>query len=660
MPRRHRWIVVAVLALIVAAVAPSVAPGASAQTAAKPNIFFYNLDDLRDAFPGGIDPLQFMPKTRAWMSTGTRYAKSFVVEPSCCPSRSALMTGRFPHNNGVLLQSQGPAFDSSHSMACYLRSAGYATYMAGKFLTTWPRTQTPPCFDHSTVMWGGYNDVGMRTDGVWRSMPGYTTTVLGVRGREYITSALGLGKPFLLYEAPQAPHWAEIQNPDGTTSRLAVPEPRYASAAVGTCSGVPETDRSDKPPYVRSSNFSQTSAQQMCQSQLRAIMSADDQFDATMQLLSDRGVLANTLVIFSSDNGYMWGEHGRTEKFVPYEPAIRVPLLIRWPGHFSAGVDTTRTVSYLDILPTILQAAGFTLPASAPRLDGESLLGSSSRTSSFAEYWRDSDNDASVPMWKMVRTSTAKYIQTYDDNGAVIFREYYNLANDPAENTNLLADGNPANDPSPAQVTTLTNLLNAYATCAGTGCLQTSTPDTAIFADDFSTGTFANWTGVTRLTIDNASGAPTAPSVRGTPVAQSAFAFRSLSATYSSACLSVRVNAGSLGGSGVALFRLRTASDGPISRAFVNASGMLNLRSDVSGAQVNSGVNLGSGWHSVELCGTVGSATSWDLYRDGVRIVNGWVANTGTTPIGRIQIGDAAAKTWTINFDDVRLDQAPG
>ena len=472
MPRRRETFLPAMLALLLATIAlPGATPASNAQVTPKPNIFFYNFDDLRDAFPGGIDPLQFMPKTRAWMAAGTRYTNHFVVEPSCCPSRASLMTGRFPHNNGVRLQGQGPSFDSLHSMACYLRSAGYATYVAGKFLTTWPRTQTPPCFDHSTVMWGGYNNVGMRTDGVWRTMPGYTTTVLGMRGREYITSALSLGKPFLLYEAPQAPHWAEIQNPDGTTSRLAVPEPKYASAAVGTCSGVRETDRSDKPAYVRSSNFSQSSAQLMCQSQLRAIMSADDQFDATMQLLSDRGVLANTLVILSSDNGYMWGEHGRTEKFVPYEPSIRVPLWVRWPGRFASGVNSSRTVSYLDILPTLLQAAGFTLPASAPRLDGESLLGPSSRTSAFAEYYRDSAN-GNIPTWKMVRTATTKYIQTYDANGAVIFREFYNLANDPAENTNLLGDGNPGNDPSPAQITTLTNLLNAYATCAGSGCVR--------------------------------------------------------------------------------------------------------------------------------------------------------------------------------------------
>jgi hypothetical protein len=122
----------------------------------------------------------------------------------------------------------------------------------------------------------------------------------------------------------------------------------------------------------------------------------------------------------------------------------------------------------------------------------------------------------------------------------------------------------------------------------------------------------------------------------------------------------VNVNAASFGNNSVDLFRLRTVADGPIARVFANVSGVLWTRSDVSGAQFSSGVALGSGWHHLELCGTVGIAGAWDLYRDGVRIVNGWVANTGTTPIGRIQIGDTAAKTFTVNWDDVVLDTAPG
>lgn len=450
---------------------PIVAPAPAAEAAVPPNIFFYNLDDLRDKVPSGVDPLQFMPKLRQWMQTGTRYSKMFVAEPSCCPSRSSLMTGRYPHNNGVRLQSQGPSFDYPHSMACYLQSAGYSTYVDGKFLTTWPKTSLPPCFTHSTVMWGGYNDVRVKIDGVSRTATGYSTTYLGVRGREYIQQALSLGEPFLLYETPQAPHEVDVTNADGTTSKLSVPESKYAATPVGSCAGPPEPDRSDKPAYVRNQNHTVAESQALCESNLRAIMTADDEFGATLQLLSDRGVLNNTLVIFSSDNGLMWGEHGRHSKFVPYEPSLRVPLWLRWPGNIPAGTNTSRTVSYLDLLPTMLQAAAVTLPANAPRLDGESLLGTSSRTTMFSEYYLDSAN-GSVPTWKMVRTNTAKYIQTYNATGAVIFREYYDLVADPIENTNLLGDGNTANDPPTSQINTLTNRLSSLATCTGASCVQ--------------------------------------------------------------------------------------------------------------------------------------------------------------------------------------------
>jgi arylsulfatase A-like enzyme len=444
----------------------------AAATAARPNVFFYNLDDLRDVFPGGIDPLDYMPQVRTWMAAGRRYQKSFVVNPSCCPSRSSLMTGRYPHDNGVLLEGDGASFDYPHSMACYLDGAGYATYEDGKFLTTWPPDQQPPCFDHSTVMFGGYNDVNVRIDGVSQKAPGYSTTYLGGRGREYIAAALAGSAPFLLYETPQAPHWAKVTLPDGTTTSLAVPDAKYQNAPVGPCAGIPESDRSDKPAYLRRNSVVTTAqAQQVCESMLRAVMTADDEFGATMQLLADRGVLDDTLVIVSSDNGFNWGEHGRMSKFVPYEPSMRVPLLVRWPGHIAAGTSATRLVSSVDILPTILQAARVTLPAGAPPLDGESLFRPSSRTTLYGEHHHDPVVPA-VNTWRMVRTATAKYVENYDSSGAVVFREYYNLVKDPAEHTNLLGDATTANDPPAATVTDLASKLTAYATCSGSACVR--------------------------------------------------------------------------------------------------------------------------------------------------------------------------------------------
>ena len=136
----------------------------------------------------------------------------------------------------------------------------------------------------------------------------------------------------------------------------------------------------------------------------------------------------------------------------------------------AAGTGSTRIVSYIDLLPTMLSAAQVALPAGAPPLDGESLLTATRRTTAYAEYFKDSAN-GSVPTWRMIRTATVKYIQTYDDSGAVSFREYYNLTADPREDTNLLSDGNAVNDPPATELATLTARLNALATCGGSGCL---------------------------------------------------------------------------------------------------------------------------------------------------------------------------------------------
>ena len=123
--------------------------------------------------------------------------------------------------------------------------------------------------------------------------------------------------------------------------------------------------------------------------------------------------------------------------------------------------------------------------------------------------------------------------------------------------------------------------------------------------------------------------------------------------------MSVRVNPSSLGSS-AALLRLRTAANGPIARVYTATTGVLWIRSDVSGEQRSSGVAMTMNtWNRVELCGSV-SPGSWSLYLNGNRIVAGWAANTGTTPIGMVQIGDAGASTWTMNFDDVVVDRSPG
>jgi hypothetical protein len=201
--------------------------------------------------------------------------------------------------------------------------------------------------------------------------------------------------------------------------------------------------------------------------------------------------------------------------------------------------------------------------------------------------------------------------------------------------------------------------LNNPSSLSGTSAsiLVSGGPAAPIFADDFSTGNLLVWTSFTRITIDNAIGSPAAPSARAAVTNQTAFAYRDLPSTTMTPCMSVNVNRAS---GGFDIFRLRTATGGPIIKAVITAAGALQLRSDFGETTINSGVQIGAGWHNVELCGTVGTATTWDLYRDGVQIVNDWQANTGTVAVGRVQIGDTGAKTFTVNLDNVRLDLVVG
>jgi arylsulfatase A-like enzyme len=422
---------------------------------ARPNVLLINMDD------GRFDALDYMPKTVQWMSSGVNYPNHHVTIPSCCPSRSTLFTGRYSHNNGILLQGDALELDQDFTIAHYLDTAGYQTAMAGKFLLSWPETTPPPDYDRHTVIRGGYTNYTARIDGNAQQVQQYSTTFLGSALRGYLHGfEADDAVPWFGYFAPQAPHI------EGGWKSLAVPEAEYANAPVGNCVQPGEPDKSDKPPHMTWVVPDPAYVLAVCESQARALMSVDDEIDAMLTQLAADGELANTIVIVTSDNGFLWGEHDRWEKFVPYEPAVRVPLHVRWDGHLAPGTDQRRTET-IDILPTILHAAGIT--ALKP-LDGESLLTATTRTENFAEYWYDNDANGPTPSWASLSNGVWKYIETYDLDGDLDFVEYYRLQTDPGELTNVLQDGSSANDPSPAELSQLAQRLAAARTCVGSQC----------------------------------------------------------------------------------------------------------------------------------------------------------------------------------------------
>ena len=722
-------------------------PGRVAQAATRPNILIFLTDDQR-----GESGMGTMPNVnRLFGQQGTEFTNYSVTTPLCCPSRGSFWSGRYAHNHGVLGNDSYPqpqlSYDQSTAFQTYLRASGYRTALVGKYWNQWPLGLAAPGYDLWAKFGGGYNNVAWGVNGTVSTRSGYTTDVAGQFSvQDLQTFEQNDDQPWLLYVAPQAPH------------APMTPAAAYANAPVPAWTGNPavaETDKSDKPPPVRSSSVSFASANSDRTQQLRTLMSVDDMVQRVFDTMDALDETQDTLAIFTSDNGYLWGEHGWTSKRVPYTQSTQVPFFMRWPGHVAEGATDDRLTANIDVEPTLLEVAGIT-PTHA--IDGVSMFDPGARQRLLLEYFKSPDSP--LGPWASTITQTYQYTEWYNTTtGALTFREYYDLVNDPWQLVNLLADGNPSNDPP---IAPLSAQLAADRACVGSACPRpvSTSPDTdppsapgtptgtstragqidlswaaasddratslsyrvfrdggsspvgtvqgpatgtvtftdpglppgsvhtytvdafdgtnrgplsgvsaaitvasgqaVIFADDFTAG-FANWSGVTNLTIDNATGGVAPPSARSQLTSVPDYAFKNLTGgPFSSVCMSTRVNVASIGSSTVTVLRLRTAANGNVIRVFANQSGLLYAKSDVSGTQKWSGVAIGSGWHTIELCGTVGASTTWDLSRDGTVIVNDWVANTGTTGVGRVEIGETLARTWNVHFDDVVVDQSPG
>jgi arylsulfatase A-like enzyme len=443
-PRFGLAVAVAVVTLTVA-LPERDAPSQTA--AARPNIVVIVTDDQR------ADSLEVMPQTRAFLGDGgVTFPQAFVATPLCCPSRASIMTGRYAHNHGVRNNRLTPELDHTTTMQAALKAAGYQTAISGKFLLYWDLSQPPPNFDHWSIVnetdyYGDYYSV----DGQRQQINEYSTDFIAAKALEFLDGfEADDARPFFLYVATQAPHEPFI--PEHDYEAASVPEWQPSPA-------VHEEDRSDKPPFVAIHRHGETEARRVREAQLRTLYSVDDLVAAVAGKLAALGEDGDTLVILTSDNGYFWGEHGQKSKSLPYTEGIHVPLLLRFPGRVVPGTADPRWASVADVAPTVIQAAGV---APAGLMDGNSLLAPPTRTEHFVEYSRDPG--FRYPPWASLRDLSSQYIEYYEDDGRIAFREYYDLQADPYELENLLGDADPANDPD---VTARSARLAQLATCAG-------------------------------------------------------------------------------------------------------------------------------------------------------------------------------------------------
>jgi arylsulfatase A-like enzyme len=428
-----------------------------AEAAVRPNILLIVTDEQR---PAG---LAVMPLTMRWMmQSGRHYADAYVTTPIGNPSRSSLMTGRYAHNHGVQIDGGSGVLDQASTIQAYLHGAGYETALYGKFLDAWadPRSGFAgfQFLDRFAVFtsWIAYYDARWSVQGTFERIPEYSTSYIGDRAVHFLARREAHdAQPWFMMLATSA-----AQVPPVTTPRFHnAPVPRFGLNLART-----ELNRSDKPPYVRASPINLRRDRRIRRLQLRAFMPVDTMVSRVFKALRERHEARRTVVVFTSDNGYQWGEHGLSRKGTPYPASFHVPLLIRWPGHFArSGRKLSRPAANVDVAPTLLDAAGVT-PDPAIPMDGHSLLRPWTRHQLLLEFWRGAGSAA--PPWVSIRTSRYQYTEYYNPDGTVGFREYY-TANDPYQLRNLLHDGVPGNNPN---VPALHERLASARACAGATC----------------------------------------------------------------------------------------------------------------------------------------------------------------------------------------------
>jgi arylsulfatase A-like enzyme len=424
---------------------------------ARPNVLVIVMDDMR-AEPHSWE---VMTKTRQWLiDGGTTYENGYANTPLCCPERATIFSGRYMHNHGIEVNGQGKDLDQTWTMARYMKDAGYRTGLVGKFLVGWDDKKAPPHYDTFAITNGGYLKSYFNVNGDGHTAP-YATDFMEETSVRFLQDfEADDDQPWYLHVTPHAPHDSTDGNwywPD-VYDTTPIPEYEPSPAAL-------DEDRSDQVSYVRDKTQSYEASKKAHDGQLRSLLAADDMIDGILRQLEATGELDNTLVVFTSDNGYSWGERGVTSKGLPYVESVKVPFLVRWPGVFQAGATLRQPVGGVDLLPTLLDVARYTPPVLGYPLDGRSLFAPGGRDEILLEMH---EGHRGIPNWASLRTDTWQYIEYYEsDETTVDFREYYDLTADPWQLTNLLEDGDPANDPD---VAALSARLGAARTCVGSAC----------------------------------------------------------------------------------------------------------------------------------------------------------------------------------------------
>jgi N-acetylglucosamine-6-sulfatase len=431
---------------------PLLAPSAPAR---PPNIVFIVVDDMRwDEMRVAGHPVLETPNMDRLAREGMRFLNAFATTPLCSPSRASLLTGQYARTNGIIDNTARP----SHDLPTFpreLQRAGYATGFFGKWHMG--NDDSPrPGFTHWVAMPGQGEaiDPHLNVDGQRLQAKGYVTDVLTGYVEQFIQRAGQ--QPFVAYLAHKAVHPNVVQQNDGRVVPLPgqpggfVPAERHRGRYKERT--MPRRPNAFKPPVDKPALMRRigdlpplgretaTTDDEM-RGRAEMLLGVDDSLGRILAALEKAGALDNTIVVFTSDHGYFYGEHGlNEERRLAYEEAIRIPLLVRYPSRVKAGAVAPEMVLTIDLAPTLMDLAG--LPP-LPGMEGRSLspifsgTAGAWRDSFLVEYYSDTVFPRILKMgYSAVRTTHAKYVEYRDLTG---MNELYDLDADPYEERNLIA-----------------------------------------------------------------------------------------------------------------------------------------------------------------------------------------------------------------------------
>ena len=450
--------------------------GPLASAAERPNILFIFSDDhaahAMSCYGSKINETPNMDRIAA---EGMKFENCFCTNSLCGPSRAVILTGKHSHINGF--KQNGNKFDSSQpTFPKMLRKGGYQTALIGK----WHLGVPPVGFDYTEVLpgQGSYYNPVMIKNGKRIKHTGYVTEIVTELGLDWLKNGRDGDKPFMLMLQHKAPHrrWHAGQDYYDLYADVKIPEPatlfddyegRGTAAKTQDMSIAKTLTKADlklvPPPNMNKEQLKKWHAffdprneafreanltgkdlvrwkyQRYIKAYLRCVAGVDDSIGRVLDYLDESGLAENTIVIYSSDQGFYLGDHGWFDKRFMYEESLRMPLLVRWPGVVKPGSTNDDLVQNLDFAETFLDIAGLEIPTA---MQGRSLVpllkGNTPedwRKAIYYQYYEYPGAHAVLRHYG-IRTDRYKLMKFYN----IDEWELYDLKRDPEEMQNIVHD----------------------------------------------------------------------------------------------------------------------------------------------------------------------------------------------------------------------------